>query len=159
MPSQRTYTIRGQNPATATHRKIQLSSYDPEAQYQIVEFNLWPAAKAGITATNADLWGIITMGKNDTLDPTDADFTSQNEIAWAHHCMSTDSTIPPTGPVISNSEINDDKLFAYDIWLHTEDSLGNSPVNYMLKIIRYDVSSVPASIASLRQYQYNPTEV
>ena len=153
MPSERIYTIRGQSPSGTTHKLIQLSSYDPEAQYQIMEFKIMPAG----TPSNCDLYGVLTMGSDDALDPSDPDFADQNQIAWAHHTVKT--RVPPgvgESSDISNYEINDEKLFAYDLWLHTEDAKGANAVNYFLKIKRYNVGAVPASIASLRQYQYNP---
>jgi len=155
MPSQRIYTIRGQNGSATQHRKIQLSSYDANAQYQIVEFKIMPSG----TPTNSDQYGIITMGKNDNVDPSSPDFSDQNQIAWAHHTVR--QPVPPgiaESVVISNYEVNDEKMFAYDLWLHTEDVMGGKDVNWFLKIMRYSVGDVPASIASLRQYQYNPTE-
>ena len=153
MPDERIYTIRGQNPSSTSHRLVQLSSYDPEAQYLIMEFKIMPAG----TAVNSDQYGILTMGKNDTIDPSDPDFSDQNQIAWAHHTVEQPS--PPglgQSVTISNYEVNDEKLFAYDLWLHTEDVTGGNAVNWFLKIKRYRVGEVPASIASLRQYQYNP---
>ena len=153
MPSERIYTIRGKNPSSTTHRLIQLSSYDPEAQYQIVEFKIMP----GGTPTNSDQYGILSMGKDDTIDPSSPDFADQNQIAWSHHAVR--QPVPPgiaESVIVSNYEINDEKLFAYDLWLHTEDVTGGKDVNWFLKIRRYSVSAVPASIASLRQYQYNP---
>jgi hypothetical protein len=155
MPEDRIYTIRGQNPAGVTHRKIQLSSYDPKAEYQIIEFKLMPAG----TAVNADLHGIITMGKNSNIDPSDPDFADQNQIAWSHHTVKT--PVPPgagESSLISNYEVNDDKIFAYDVWLHTEEAKGAHAVNYFIKIKRYYVSDVAGSIASLRQFQYNQIE-
>lgn len=153
MPSQRVYTIRGQNPTGTAHRKIQLSSYDPESQYMIMEFKIMPAG----SATNCDQYGILSMGKDDNIDPSDPDFGDQNQIAWAHHTV--EQSVPPgvgQSSTISNYEVNDEKLFAYDLWLHTEDTKGANAVNWFVKIMRYDVGAVPASIASLRQYQYNP---
>jgi len=155
MPEDRIYTIRGQNPAGVTHKKIQLSSYDPKAEYQIVEFKLMPAG----TAVNADCFGIITMGKNSNIDPSDPDFADQNQIAWSHHTVKT--PVPPgvgEASLISNYEVNDEKIFAYDVWLHTEEAKGAAAVNYFIKIRRYYVSDVTGSIASLRQFQYNQIE-
>ena len=155
MPEDRIYTIRGQNPAGVTHRKIQLSSYDPKAEYQIIEFKLMPAG----TAVNADCFGVITMGKNSSIDPSDPDFADQNQIAWTHHTVKT--PVPPgvgESSVISNYEVNDEKIFAYDVWLHTEEAKGAVAVNYFIKIRRYHVGDVTGSIASLRQFQYNQIE-
>ena len=83
MPSERIYTIRGQNPTGVTHRLIQLSSYDAQAQYMIVDFKIMPAG----TPTNCDQYGILTLGKDDNIDPSDPDFSDQNQIAWAHHSI------------------------------------------------------------------------
>mgnify|MGYP005824921445 CR=1 FL=1 len=155
MPEERIFTIRGKNPAANTHRKIQLSSYDPKAQYLIMEFKIMPAG----SPQTCDLHGLITMGKNSNIDPSDPDFSDQNQIAWAHH--SVRQPVPPgVGESVSfyNYEINDEKLFAYDVWLHTEDALGNNDVNFFLKIKRYSVGPQAGSIASLRQFQYNQIE-
>jgi len=152
MPEERIYTIRGKQPAATTHLRIQLSSYDPKKMYRILEFKIMPAG----TPVNSDCYGVITMGRNDSLIPSDPDFSDQNEIAWAHHSVM--QRVPPgvgEGIQISNYEVNDEKIFNYDVHLHTQDVRGNEEVNYFLKILRYDVSAVTGSIGSLRQYQYN----
>ena len=154
MPSERIYTIRGTAPRALTHQKIQLSSFDPTAQYEIIDFKIMP----GGTPSNTDCYGTVSMGKNDNIDPSDPDFSNQNEIAWAHHAVKSASAIPPEAPVISNYEVNDNKLFAYDIWLHTEDAVGTSNVNWFLRIKKYSTTAVSGSIASLRQNQYNDQE-
>ena len=152
MPSQRIYTIRGQNPKELTHKRVQLSDWDPKAQYEIVEFKIMPAG----TPTNCDQYGVLTMGADNNLDPTDPDFSNQNQIAWAHHAIHQPG-IPGIGEssTISNYEVNDGKLFAYDLHLHTKDALSNEAVNWFIKIRKYSVSNVAGSIASLRQFQYN----
>jgi len=159
MTESRIYTIRGQNPAAATHKKIQLSRFDPTEQYEILEFKIMPAGTGFGAATNSDCYGTISMGKNDNIDPTDPDFTNQNEIAWTHHSVM--QRVPPgivEGIQISNYEVNDSKIFAYDIWMHTTDRLLGSGVNWFLKIKRYKTTEVSGSIASLRQNQYNDQE-
>ena len=155
MPEERIYTIRGKQPSALTHKKLQLSSYDPKAMYVIEEFKVMP----GGTPTNSDCYGILSMGKNDNIDPSDPDFSNQNEIAWAHH--SVRQPVPPgigESVTISNFECNDQKLFNYDIWLHTEDTTGAEEVNYFIKIRRYKTGAVEGSIGSLRQFQYNEQE-
>jgi len=154
MPEERIYTIRGQSPSALTHTKVQLSSFDPTHQYLIMDFKIMPARAAA-----TDAYGSISMGKNNNIDPSTPDFTNQNEIAWAHHTI-WQSVPPGIGESfqISNYEVNDEKLFAYDIWMHTVDALGNSAVNWFLKIKRYTTTEVSGSIASLRQAQYNDQE-
>jgi hypothetical protein len=155
MPKERVYTIRGKAPAALTHQKIQLSSYDPKMMYQIIEFKVMPAG----TPQNSDCYGTVSMGKNDNIDPTDPDFSNQNEIAWAHHAVR--QPVPPglaESVIISNYEVNDEKLFNYDIWMHTRDALNNEEVNFFLKILKYSVGAVEGSIGSLRQQQYNDQE-
>jgi len=152
MPKERIYTIRGKNPAATTHTRIQLSSYDPKRMYRILEFKIMPAGNP----VNSDCYGVITMGKDDSLVPSDPDFGDQSQIAWSHHSVM--QRVPPgvgEGIQISNYEVNDEKIFNYDVHLHTRDILGNEEVNYFLKIMRYDVSAITGSIGSLRQYQYN----
>jgi len=154
MPQLRAYTIRGKSPSAITHKKIQLSSFDPTDQYLIVEFKIMPARNAA-----TDAYGTVSMGKNNNIDPTTPNFQNQNEIAWSHHTIW--QNVPPgigESFLISNHEVNDDKIFAYDLWMHTVDALGNSDINWMLKIVRYKVSEVTGSIASLRQNQYNDQE-
>lgn len=152
MPNERVYTIRGISPATLTHTKLQLSTYDPKMMYQIIEFKIMPADNV-VT----DCYGTISMGKNDNIDPSEPNFSNQNEIAWAHHALWQNGTALPGSEsfVISNHEVNDEKLFNYDIWMHTEDALDNSPINYFIKILRYSTSAVEGSIGSLRQFQYD----
>jgi hypothetical protein len=152
MPEERLYTIRGQSPATTSHKKIQLSSYDPTHQYALVEFKVVPAG----TALNSDCYGIITMGENNAIDPSDPDFGDQNQIAWSHAAVR--QPVPPgiaESVTISRDDTLDVKLFAYDLWLHTEDAVGAEKVNWMLKIKRYKTSSAAGSISSLRQYLVN----
>ena len=152
MPTERVYTIRGKNPKALTHRKIQLSSYDPTAMYRIEEFKVMPAGNP----TNSDCYGTVSMGKNNNIDPSDPDFSNQNEIAWSHHAVQ--QPVPPgigESVTISNYEVNDEKLFNYDVWVHTKDLANAEEVNYFLKIRRYSTDDVTGSIGSLRQYQYN----
>jgi hypothetical protein len=152
MPQERLFTIRGKQPAALTHAKIQLSSYDPTHQYLIVEFKVRPAG----TALSTDVYGTLSMGENDNIDPSDPDFGDQNQIAWAH--SSVQQSVPPAiGESIKfyNDSVIDDKLFAYDLWLHTEDVLITNEVNYMIKIIRYKTDATSGSISSLRQYLVN----
>jgi hypothetical protein len=152
MPEERLFTIRGKQPAATTHKKIQLSSYDPTHQYLIVEFKVSPAG----SPLNADVYGTLTMGENDTIDPSDPDFGDQNQIAWSH--MAVRQPVPPgvaESVIMSRDDIIDDKLFAYDLWLHTEDALNVEEVNYMIKIIRYKTDATSGSISSLRQYLVN----
>lgn len=153
MPEERIYTIRGKNPSGITHHKIQLSAFDPTQQYVIVEFKIMPAQTSAVT----DCYGSVSMGENDNIDPTDPDFTNQNEIAWAHHSLWQNGTaLPGSESVVqTNFEVNDEKIFAYDIWMHTEDVMDNSEINYFLKIKRYKTDAVSGSISSLRQHQYN----
>ena len=155
MPEDRIYTIRGKNPSALTHKKVQLSSYDPKAQYQILEFKVCPAG----APTNSDCYGSISMGKNNNIDPTDPDFRNQNESAWHHQAVR--QPVPPgiaESVIISDWGLLDEKLFAYDIWVHTKDNLGAEEVNWFIKIKRYSGNPVAASVASLRQYQYNDQE-
>jgi len=153
MPEERTFTIRGQNPAATTHTKIQLSTHTPMNQYLIVDFKIQPAG----TPTNSDCYGIITMGKDDAIDPSDPNYADQNEIAWSH--SSVRQPVPPgiaESVSFYNDSLHDIKLFAYDIWLHTEDALNAEAVNYYIVIKRYRTSAEAGAITSLRQYMYNP---
>jgi len=152
MPEEGIYTIRGKNSPSKQHKRIQLSRFLPTDQYVIVEFKIMPQGER-IT----DAYGTISMGKNDSIDPAAPDFSNQNEIAWAHQLQWQNGTALPGSEsfVLSNYEVNDDKIFAYDIWIHTVDVLDNSDINWMLKVRRYHVSEVTGSIASLRQNQYN----
>ena len=155
MPSERVYTIRGKNPAATTHTRLQLSSYDPKVMYEILEFKVMPAG----TPTNSDCYGTITLGQDDTIDPSDPDFGNQNEIAWSHTAVR--QPVPPgvaESVTISSEEVNDSKLFNYDVHLHTRDALNAKEVNYFLTIRKYTVSDVTGSIGSLRQYQYNSAD-
>ena len=152
MPEERIFTIRGKQPAALAHKKIQLSSADPRAQYSIIEFKIMPAG----TPLNSDQYGIITMGQNNNIDPSDPDMGDQNKIAWAHH--SVNQPVPPgiaESVKIYNYEVLDEKLFAYDVWLHTEDVLNAEEVNYMIKFKRYSTNVEAASISSIRQYLVN----
>jgi hypothetical protein len=153
MPSERIYTIRGIAPAATTHQKVQLSSFDPKAQYEILEFKIMPSDNPG----NSNCYGIVSMGKNDNIDPSAPDFSNQNEIAWAHHSVETAGG-PGQSIKFYNYEVNDSKLFAFDIWMHTQDRIGTSRVNWFLRIKKYATDSVSGSIASLRQNQYNDQE-
>ena len=155
MPSERIYTIRGKSSGTLSHEKVQLSSFDPTAQYEIVEFKIMPAG----VPVSTDCYATVSMGKNDNITPSNPDFSNQNEIAWAHHAVH--QNVPPgIGESVKfyNYEVNDNKLFAYDIWLHTEDVLENEDVNWFIRIKKYSTTDVAGSIASLRQFQYNDQE-
>ena len=146
---ERLYTIRGRNGPSLTHHKIQLASFDPTKQFAIVKFAIMP----GGTPQQSDCSGMITMGQDDTINPSDPDFGNQNQIAWAHHTVRQPSP-PGIGESVAlyNYELIDIKLFAYDIWLHTVDTLGNESVNWYLEIKKYSTSDVAGSITSLRQF-------
>ena len=96
------------------------------------------------------------MGENDNIDPSDPDFGDQNQIAWSHAAVR--QPVPPgiaESITMSRDDIIDDKLFAYDLWLHTEDAVNAESVNWMIKIMRYKTSATAGSISSLRQYLVN----
>lgn len=155
MPEERLFTIRGKQPAALTHKKIQLSSYDPTHQYLIVDFQIRPAG-GFLSATNTNCFATLTMGENNNIDPSSPDYADQNEIAWAH--ASVRQPVPPgLGESVNffNDSVLDDMLFAYDLWLHTEDTLAAEEVNYMIKIMRYKTDATTGSISSLRQYLVN----
>ena len=152
MPEERLFTIRGKKPSSVKHSKLQLSSYDPTHQYLIVDFKVRPAG----SPLNSDCYGILTLGEDNSIDPSDHDFSNENQLAWAH--SSVRQTVPPAiGESIEfyNDSVIDDKLFAYDLWLHTEDAVGAEEVNFMVKIVRYKTSATAGSISSLRQYLVN----
>lgn len=152
MPEERLFTIRGRQPAALSHKKIQLSTHDPTQQYAIVEFQIMPSG----TPVNSDCYGTLTMGKDDSINPSDPNFGNQNEIAWAH--SSVYQRVPPgvaESVEFYNNEWLDIKLFAYDLWLHTEDQLGAKEVNWMIKIKRYKTTAESGSISSLRQFLAN----
>jgi len=145
----RTYTIRGKVPSSITHTKIQLSSYDPKVQYQIVDFRIMPAGQ-----TPCDLNAILTINENDAVDPTKRDFAIQNAIGWVRYTAWSNGTALPGAESVQQSyfESFDDRLFNYDIWLHTEDALDNEEINYLIKIYKQDTSAVAGSISSLSQF-------
>lgn len=157
MPKERVYTLRGKQSSVIAHTKIQLSSYDPKAMYVVEEFKIMPAADLALGSVPTDCYASITMGKDDNIDPSEPNFSNQNEIAWAHHALWMNGTALPGSEsvVSSNYEVNDEKLFNYDVWLHTLDVMDNCDINYFIKIRRYGLSAVEGSIGSLRQYQYN----
>ena len=146
----RTFIIRGKAPAAETHTKIQLSSYDPTVQYQIVDFRVSPAGNPA----QSNCYGVLTLNKDDGKDPKDWNWSRQREIAWAHSSV-TQSVPPGIGESIQLYEqyyADLDKWFNYDIFCHTEDATGNEEVNYMIKIYKRETSAAAGSISSLSQY-------
>jgi len=153
----RTFTLRGQSPAAATHEKLLVSQYDPTVQFQVVEFKIMPA-DASATEGN-DCSGIITINENSTLDPSDPDFSDQGQIAWAKYARYLSEGAPAPGvdksPVISQYNIVDSKWFNYDLWVHTEDAMLNSAVNWFIRILKVETTEIAGSISSMRQYAIN----
>jgi hypothetical protein len=151
----RTYTIRGQNPKGLTHSKIQLSTYDPKMMYRIVNFKIMPAGNA----KQFNGYGVLTINKNDALDPTDPDFADNSQIAWAHSAVRM-SVPPGVGESITMSydDARDrDRWFNYDLWLHTQDEAGNEAINWYIEIYKEDVNAVSGSITSLVQQMADQT--
>jgi hypothetical protein len=154
----RTYTIRGKHATGASHTKLQLASYDPTVQYQIVEFKIMPAS-VGAPSSGPDVCdcnGILTLNRQDSIDPLEPNFERQTELAWARYSVS-DSNNPPSPGVdnnvgLYNSEIVDDRWFNNSIWCHTQDRLGNVEVNYFVRILKIKTTEVAGSISSMRQY-------
>jgi hypothetical protein len=148
----REFTLRGREKAAQSHNLLQLSSYDPTAQYEIVEFY--------VSSANTDLasncTGTLTLGKNNSLDSTTPDFNDDNQIAWSNY-QAWQNVPPGIGEqfIISRNSTKDDILFNYDIWVHTKDNVGVSDVNWFIKIREYRTSAEAGSISSLRQYLVN----
>ena len=146
----RTFVIRGKAPAARTHTLIQLSSYDPTEQFQIIDFRIAPAGNPA----QFNGYGVLTLNRDDAKAPKDWNWSAQREIAWAH--SSVRQPVPPgIGESISMYDqhyADIDKWFNYDIWCHTEDQLGNEEVNYMIKVYKQKTSKEAGSISSLSQY-------
>lgn len=145
----RTYVIRGQAPAAQTHTLIQLSSYDPNVQYQILDFRVAPAGNP----SQSNCYGVLTLNQDDAKDPRDWNWGIGREIAWAQTCIFTATGIPTPASTISEQHHADvDKWFNYNIWCHTQDAYGDEAVNYMIKIYKRETSEAAGSISSLAQY-------
>jgi len=150
----RTFTLRGQSPAANTHTRLQVSLNDPTIQFQVIQFSIMPAQAS--TTEGSDCSGIITINENNTLDPSDADFGDQGQIAWAKYTRYLSEGAPAPGvdksPVISEVNLVDSKWFNYNLWIHTEDAMANSAVNWFIRILKVETTDVAGSISSLRQY-------
>jgi len=150
----RIITLRGQSPAALTRTKLQVSTYRPTIQFQILDFRV-VAAEPSATEGN-DISGILTMAENSAIDPSNPDFSDQEQIAWSHYARFLDAGAPAPGvdksPIITTDKILDDKWFNYDLWVNTEDAMANSAVNWFIKLAKFDTSDVAGSISSLRQY-------
>jgi len=155
----RTFTLRGQSPAAATHTKLRVSQYDPTVQFQVVEFKIMPAEAS--TTEGSDCSGILTINENAILDPSDADFSDQGQIAWAKYTRYLSEGAPAPGvdksPIITQHDIVDSKWFNYNLWVHTEDAMLNSAVNWFIRILKVETSEVAGSISSMRQYALSRT--
>lgn len=146
----RTYVIRGQAPKEQTHTLIQLSSYDPSIQYQILDFRVAPAGNP----TQTNCYGVLTLNEDDAKDPKDWNWGIGREIAWAHTSVKQ-AEIPFPGESVQMYEqhyADVDKWFNYNIWCHTQDASNAEAVNYMIKIYKRETSETAGSISSLAQY-------
>ena len=96
------------------------------------------------------------MAENTAIDPSDPNFSDQEQIAWAKYARFLDAGAPAPGvdksPIASESSLVDDKWFNYDLWVNTEDAMANSAINWFVRIAKFDTSDVSGSISSLRQY-------
>jgi len=148
----REFTLRGRETAGQSHNLLQLSSYDPTSQYEIIEFYVSSAD----TDKASNCTGTLTLGKNNALDSTTPDFTDDNQIAWSNY-QAWQNVPPGIGEqfIISKNNTQDDVLFNYNIWVHTKDNVGVSDVNWFIKIREYRTSAEAGSISSLRQYLVN----
>ena len=133
--------------------------YDPTTQFQVVEFKIMPAEAS--TTEGSDCSGILTINENSTLDPSDPDFGDQGQVAWAKYTRYLSEGAPAPGvdksPIISQHDIVDSKWFNYNLWVHTEDAMLNSAVNWFIRILKVETSEVAGSISSMRQYALSRT--
>ena len=157
MPSERLYSIRGKAKGSLTSQqtKIQLSTYSPSKQYEIVEFKITPA----VAGTGCDLFATITKGRKEGTEPDKPNFADQNEIAWTNYSKELQLS---NGGVQSTTSTIDYTVVHYDIWLYTVDGtagvLSPMDINYFLLLKTWDTSKEAGAVSSLRQYAVSPAQ-
>ena len=148
------FTYRGVAPATERHEQLQFSVKSPNRQYAIVDFQVRPQSLELASTCS----GILTMSKNDNIDPLVPTYSDNSEIAWAK--SSTDISVPPAlGEVpsfFSDSVVDQDRLFNYDLWLHTQEVTGNVQINWIITLAEFRTTSKTGAISSLRQFLMAP---
>jgi len=152
--AERTYSIRGQlSGAALGHEKIQLAWYDKKYLYKIRDFKVYstlPLRAASVT-------GMLSKGRDDTLDPEILDLQNESIIAWSEQIRRTND--PPglseEATASGDSWIDVDSAFGYDLWVHTNSSSTAVDVNYYILIERFGVKGASRLVNDLEQYALN----
>ena len=152
--AERTYTIRGQlSGASTQHQKIQLAWYDRNYLYQINEFKVYPDS----TDTVGSVFGVLSKGKDDTIDPTDWNIEDESIVAFSQNVRY--QRVPPGAgelyQIYKDDFIDYDNAFGYDLWVHTNSSNSGQNVNYYIKISKIKIKGNASIVNDLDQYALN----
>lgn len=143
-----TYTIRGQIPEGVDNTKrIQLFDGRFDTAYRVVKFVI-AGARADDTSSDA-VAKIMTENIG-----TSADFWNwgdNREIGWASTDHRTADGVQKTF-----SEIDPDNLIVEDLFITAQNrSSANPNINYMITMIKYDITEYAGALAMVRNTSQN----
>jgi len=139
--------------ADGEHRQLQIGQMHMETAFVILDFKVWPTE----TDRNCQLNGTLTMKRDDAIDPSEPSFKDTNQFAWTSYNICDTNVIPapgitPCSIISSGTHIDDEKYFAQDIHVHTNDAVGTQGINYWIKIAEFDTPPDVGSLIQLRQF-------
>ena len=153
LPLRRIFNMSGTMPSqgmsTPGHKRIQVGWPDANYSYAIVEFRLWP----GDTKNVANLAGVLTLAKEDSLEPGQPSFKDSNQLAWSTYNQVVETSLPTLGVhQYENQLVDDENYFDRNIYLHTVDELGTQDINYWIKLAEFETKPDVGALVMVKQY-------
>jgi hypothetical protein len=136
------YTVRGQMDAENTFNKIQLFDGRFDTAYKVISFEVAPYDTK--TAGN-DVAAKLCTDDGALADGALWDWSDNREIAWA-----SSETRVSFGPSFGREVIDPDNLIVEDLYISYGHVTTDSPVNYLVKLIKYDISEWQGALAMVR---------
>ena len=143
------YTVRGQfTSLDGAGRKIQLFDGRFDTAYKVVKF--WVSAQDPTDNLN-DCVGSLATEPNMSIAGA-WDWSDNREIAWASSNGSTGTMATPEGGLIDPDNLIVEDLYVYGRY---DNSGETDPINYMVVMEKYDISSARGALAMVRNNAQN----
>jgi len=136
------YTIRGQMNVENVFNKIQLFDGRFDTGYKVISFEIAPYDTK--TASN-DVTAKLCTDDSALADGALWNWQDNREIAWAS-CEVRVSF----GPSFSSSIVDPDNLIIEDLYISYGHVSTDSPVNYLVKLEKYDISEWQGALSMVR---------
>ena len=142
------YTVRGQaseDDSEAAPFGIKIPLFDGrfDTGYRVVDFRIWGATWSN--SSNPDVVG--KLGTEENLVSSSVNFMNagdNREIAWAGHNGGLD--VGGTGFSI----VDPDNMIIEDLYVYTRAVTDTVPVNYMVKLEKYDITDWQGALGMVR---------